>query len=830
MRNLELAFRTLFKTPFVTVIAIASLALGIGANAGIYSLFNEMLLAPLPVAHPERLVNFGGNTVNPGSQSCGQAGDCDAVFSYKMFRDLEAAPGPFTGVAAHVNVGMNIAFRGQTTSGSGELVSGSYFPVLGVVPALGRLFTAQNDNTIGGNPSAVLSHSYWLTQLGGDPSVIGQPIIVNGQTLTILGVAAAGFSGTTLGNKPDLYVPVTMAEALVSKGWAGFDNRRRYWLYLFARLAPGESMERAQTRENVLYHGIIDNVEAPLQKGLSARTLERFKAKQLTLQDGRRGQSSMHKDARTPLLLLFAITAIVLAIACANIANLLLARAAKRTLEMAVRLSLGATRGQLLGQLLTESVVLAVLGGIAGIAVAFATLKLIASLLPGDIVSTLQFSIGGAAIVFAGALSMATGLLFGLVPALHSTRPDLVTTLRDNSGKTSSTRGAARFRTGLVTAQIALSMALLVSAGLFIKSLANISRVDLGIVADGVLTFRVSPDLNGYKPQQSAQFFTDVEDQVGALPGVRGVSASVVPLIAGSNWGSDVSVQGFRKTPDTDANSRFNAVGPNYFRVMGVPVLAGREFTRSDIVHSPNVAIVNEAFAKKFGVGRDAVGKMMGQGDSLNIQIVGLVKNAKYSSVKQVVPPIFFLPYKQDSTLGSLSFYVRSAVPPETLMPEIRSIITKLDRNLPIEDMKTLPQQIRENVYLDRMIGTLSAAFATLATLLAAIGLYGVLAYSVVQRTKEIGVRMALGANASSIQGMVLRQVAVMTVIGAVIGAAAAYGIGHGAASLLYQMKGRDPLVMAASAVLLALVALAAGFIPARRASRVDPVHALRYE
>jgi predicted permease len=648
--------------------------------------------------------------------------------------------------------------------------------------------------------------------------------------LTILGVAAAGFDGTTLGNKPDLYVPLTMAEALISKGWAGFDNRRRYWLYLFARLAPGESMERAQSRENVLYHGIINNVEAPLQKGLSARTLDRFKAKLLTLQDGQRGQSSMHKNARTPLLLLFSITAIVLAIACANIANLLLARAAKRSLEMAVRLSLGATRGQLLSQLLTESVVLALLGGVAGIAVAFATLKLIASLLPGDVVSTLQFSIGGAAIVFAGVLSMATGLLFGLVPALHSTRPDLVTTLRDNSGKTSSTRGAARFRTGLVTAQIALSMALLVSAGLFIKSLANVSRVDLGIVADGILTFRVSPELNGYKPQQSAQLFRELEDQVGALPGVRGVSASLVPLIAGSNWGSDVSVQGFRKTPDTDANSRFNAVGPDYFHVMGVPLLAGREFTRSDIVRSPNVAIVNEAFAKKFGLGRDAVGKMMGQGDSLNVQIVGLVKDAKYSSVKQVVPPIFFLPYKQDSTLGSLSFYVRSSVPPQTLMPEVRSIVTKLDRNLPIDEMKTLPQQIRENVYLDRMIGTLSAAFAALATLLAAIGLYGVLAYSVVQRTKEIGVRMALGANASSIQGMVLRQVAVMTVIGAAIGAVAAYGIGRGAASLLYQMKGRDPLVMAASAVLLALVALAAGFIPARRASRVDPMHALRYE
>src|SRR5690348_2248706 len=310
MRNLKLAFRTLFKTPFVTVVAILSLALGIGANAAIYSLFNQMLLAPLPVPHPDRLVNFGGNTVNPGSQSCGQAGGCDEVFSYKMFRDLEARPGPFTGVAAHVIFGANVAYRGQTLSSSGELVSGSYFPVLGVRPAIGRLFNVNDDRAIGGNTMAVLGHAFWQEHLGADPSVIGQPIIVNGQTLTIIGVAAQGFDGTTLGNKPDVYVPLTMAEAM-NKGFAQFENRRRYWLYLFARLAPGVSMQQAQAQENVLYHGIINNVEATLQKGLSERTLARFKAKTLTLSDGRRGQSGLHHQVRTPLILLFGITLVV---------------------------------------------------------------------------------------------------------------------------------------------------------------------------------------------------------------------------------------------------------------------------------------------------------------------------------------------------------------------------------------------------------------------------------------------------------------------------------------------------------------------------------------
>jgi predicted permease len=340
----------------------------------------------------------------------------------------------------------------------------------------------------------------------------------------------------------------------------------------------------------------------------------------------------------------------------------------------------------------------------------------------------------------------------------------------------------------------------------------------------------VSPDLNGYKPAQYAQLFTSIEDQIGALPGVRNIAGALVPILTGNNWGSDVSVQGFKKTPDTDANARFNAVGPNYFMLLGIPLLAGREFTRSDVIAAPQVAIVNEAFAKKFGLGSDAVGKIMGQGDSLNVQIVGLVKDAKYNSVKDAIPPLFFLPYKQDSTLGSVTFYVRSALPPQTLMPQVRHVMAMLDHNLPIEDFKSLPQQVKDNVYLDRMISTLSAAFAALATLLAAIGLYGVLAFSIVQRTKEIGVRMALGADARAILRMVLRQVAMMTLVGAAIGAVAAYGIGRGAASLLYQMKGQDPLVMIGSAVLLALVALAAGCLPALRAARVDPMQALHYE
>jgi predicted permease len=829
MRNLRLAFRTLFKTPFVTVVAILSLALGIGANAAIYSLFNEMLLAPLPVPHPEQLVNLGGNTPSPGSHQCGLAGNCEWVFSYRMFRDLEAQPGPFSGLAGHVITQPNISYRGNTVSASAELVSGSYFPVLGVKPAVGRLFGGKDDDVPGAHPIVVLSHEYWTTQLGGDPSVIGQIIMVNGKPMTIVGVSAAGFEGTTLGNKPDLFVPLSM-RGTISPGFNGFDDRRRYWIYLFGRLKSGVTIQQASAQENALYHSIINNVEVPLQKGVSASVMERFKAKKLALTDGRRGLSNLHQQTQMPLVLLFAITLFVLAIACANIANLLLARAANRSLEMAVRLSLGATRGQLLAQLLTESVLLAALGGLAGLAVAWATLHAIVAILPSTISSTLSFSLSGTAIGFAGLLSMATGLLFGLFPALHSTRPDLVTALRDGSGKTSATRAATRFRTSLVTAQIALSMALLVSAGLFIKSLQNISRVNLGIDVENLVTFGVEPVLNGYSGVQSQQMFGRMAREIGAIPGVRGVVAARVPVLAGNNWDNDVSVQGFAKTPDTDADGYFNAVGPDFFKNMGVALLGGREFTAADVSGAPRVAIVNEAFAKKFGLGANAVGKLMGEGDSLNRVIVGLVKDARYSGVKQEMRPVYYLPYMQDTTVGSLWFYVRSTVPAKTLMPEIRATLAGIDRTLPIEGMKTMPQQIRDNVYLDRMISMLSAAFAALATLLAAIGLYGVLAYSVVQRTKEIGVRMALGANSSNIVTMVLRHVAAMTLVGATIGGVGAYGIGRGAQSLLFGLNGRDPLVMAASAVLLALVAMAAGSLPAWRASKVDPVQALRYE
>ncbi len=832
MTRLWFACRTLFRTPLVTGVAIVSLALGLGANAAIFSLFEQMLLRPLPVAEPTRLVNLNAPGPKPGSQSSNQAGGTDAVFSYPMFRDLQRVQHVFTGIAAHRQFGANLAYRGRTLSGQGVLVSGSYFPVLGLQPALGRLLGPEDDRTVDGQFVAVLGHGYWVERLGANPGVIGEAIVVNGQSMTIVGIAPPGFDGTTLGGRPQVYVPITM-HGLVQPGWKGFDNRRSYWAYLFARLQPGVSIEQAATALNVPYRAIVIDVELPLQKGLSDQSKARFKAKQIALEDGRRGQSSVHEEARAPLIFLLSVTGIVLLIACANIANLLLARAAARSTEMAVRLSLGASRVQLIVQLLTEACVLAAIGGAAGLLVASWTLHGIAALFPEGALESLRLEIRPTVILFTAAVSIATGVLFGLFPALQSTRPDLVTALKGQAGQPSGSRGAARFRAGLVTAQIALSMALLISAGLFLKSLVNVSKVDLGVTIDHIITFGISPELNGYDAARSRALFARVEDELSALPGVTGAAASMVPLLAGDSWGSDVQVRGYKVLPDADNNARFNEIGPGYFHTLAIPIMAGRDFTRADALGTPKVAIVNKAFAKKFNLGRDAVGKRMsvgGSGKDLDIEIVGLVQNAKYNDVKQDVPPLFFRPYRQDDAIGSIGFYVRTSLAPETLLRSIPGVIARLDPNLPVENLKTMPQQVYENVFLDRLISTLALAFAALASLLAAVGLYGVLAYTVEQRTREIGLRMALGADAARVRAMVLRQVSRMAVVGGGIGILAAVGLGRLVQSLLFQLEGHDPVVMVGATVLLGAIALGAGYIPASRAARIDPMRALRYE
>ncbi|MFL5614001.1 MAG: ABC transporter permease [Gemmatimonadaceae bacterium] len=835
MHNLKLAFRTLGRTPFVTTVAALSLGLGIGANSAIYSILYRVLRQELPVAHADRLVNLSAPGPKDGSLSCGEAGSCDDVFSYPMFRDLERAKlSAFTAIAGHRDIGANVSFERSAFARRGLLVSGSYFPILQVRPAVGRLLSPIDDEGSAA-PAVVLASWFWQTSLGADPAVLGKTLMVNGKPMTIVGVAPKDFNGTTYGRRPAFYASLAMAPVIGRGVEHGIADRRAYWIYAFGRLTPGATMEQASAQVNGLYQPIIRDVEAPLQLNMRDSVMKRFLAKRVLIEAGARGQSSLGNEAGSVLFMLFAITGLVLLIACANIANLLMARATSRELEMAIRLSLGATRRQLLAQLLTETITLAVIGGVLSLAFASWTLQGIAALLPQQITEELALGLNWAAVGFAALLSLLTGFAFGLFPALHSTRPDLVTSLRNNSGKLAGGRTARRFRTTLATAQIALAMALLMSAGLFLKSLWKVERAELGVRVENLVTFTVTPAQSGYDSVRARALYARIEEELASLPGASAVTSTVVPLIAGSNWGTGVRVQGFRPNgSESHTSASFNAVGAGHFRAIGVPLLAGREFTSADDAGAPKVAIVNQTFARRFGLGANPVGKRMATSSSdtvpLDIEIVGLVKDTKYSSVKEEIPPVYFTPHRQMSNVSAMFFYVRTTANPTSMLRSMRSVVQRIDPMLPVDNLRTMPEEIRINTFEDRMITTLASSFALLATLLASIGLYGVLAYSIGQRTREIGVRMALGATASEVRLLVLRQVGMMTLIGGLVGLGAAVPLGKGAESMLYQMGGADPLVMAMSVAFLALVALAAGFVPALRASRVDPMQALRYE
>ena len=834
LSDFRFAFRTLSKTPVITTVAVMSLALGIGANTAMFSLFNEILLKKLPVDAPDQLVNLNDGGPKSGNNSNNQSGSSSLTFSYPMMRDIEKLQGKvFSSVAAHRYFGGNVAFRGQTSASQGIFVSGGFFTTYRVQPALGSLIGPSNDEKPGGHPVVVLGYDYWNRRLGGRVDVLNEAMMINGKAMTIIGVAGKDFAGLVIGSNPDFYVPLTMREPL-SPGWTGITNRMNYWVYVAARLMPGMTIEQAQNAVNVTYRGIIQEVEVPLQNSKSKPYMENFARKSLVLEKGAQGYGNMRKEGRTPLMLLLGITGFVLLIACANIANLLLARAANRSREIAIRLSVGASRWQLVRQLLAESLLLGMMGGVCGLLVARWTLYLMVSMMPAQGTSFITESLDPTVLAFALALSLFTGLLFGIFPALYSTRPDLAGTLKDQAGQVSAGGAAARFRQILVTAQIALSLLLLISAGLFVRSLVNVSRVDLGINSERVVTFGISPELSGYDFDKARRLFERLEESLAAIPGVTANGVSLVPLIAGNNWGTGVGVDGFVTTPETDTQSMFNEVGPGYFSTLGIRFLAGRDFTKADNLDGPKAAIVNEAFIRKFNLqnAANAVGKRMSQDGEKkhDIDIVGVVPDSKYSSVKEASPPLLYRPYRQDKTFGSGSFYVRTALDTNQLMPLIRRAVAELDPQLPIEEMKTLDRQIQDNVFVDRMITTQASGFALLATLLAAIGLYGVLAYSVTRRTREIGIRLALGAGASNVRNMILKEVSIMALVGTAIGVPSAYGLSKFFGSLLFGMNGSDPIVYVVCTLALVTVALLAGYLPAWRATRIDPMVALRYE
>ncbi len=833
MNDIRHALRQLILRPGFSLVVIVMLALGIGAATAMFSLYHQVLLRPLPVAEPHRLVNVTAPGPKPGGTYRDLAiYDPDAQFSYAMFRDLEERQSVFAGLAAHTDFVANLSFDERPIFGRGMLVSGSYFDVLGIVPALGRLIGPADEPRVDESAVAVLAHDYWQEHLGGDPAVIGQSLTVNGHSLEIIGVAPAGFRGTVLGTRPQVYVPLTLRWLMQPTSSSEPESRQAYWLYMFARLAPGVSADRAAAEFNSLHSGIVEELELPELSGaqLPAGMLEQFRQRQVLLTPGARGQSPVPDTAERPLTMLLAVTVLVLLIVCVNIANLLLVRGVARAGEMAVRASMGASRARLVRQMLAESLVLVAIGVVASIAIAVFMVRFIVSVLPTDLATGLGAQLSGTAMLFAVGAAMFTLLVFGLVPALRASDIDPARVMKQHASQSSGGRGAATFRGALTSVQIAFSMVLLVLAGLFTQSLLNVARVDSGMDMESVAVFSVTPHLNDYNLERLDQFYTRAEDALAAQPGVLGVGTAAIPLFYGFSLSLAVSVEGVDPDVVADNVVSYDLIGAGLFNALGVPLLAGRDFGEQDTVGTPTVVIVNQEFTRRFGV-ENAVGRGVGPsvGGQYPFQIIGVVGDAKHESIKGDTPAMMYLSRRQQAgSVQGLFFYVRAGMSPDALLGMIPGVIASLDPEVPVSNLSTLTSRMQEEVYMDRLLSMLSLAFAGLATLLAAIGLYSVLAYSVAQRAREFGLRMALGAKPGRLKVMVLRQVGVMALIGAAVGITVALGLGRAAEAVLFGLSGRDPLVFVAAAAILAVVVIVASWIPAQRASQVAPMEALR--
>ena len=831
MGNLRVILRGLARTPGFTAIAILSLALGIGTNTAIFSLLDQLLLRMLPVKNPQQLVFLYSPGPSQGSYSSDESGG--PSFSYPMFRELQKEQTPFAGLAGARLASVSLSYRNSASTGRADTVSGNYFEVLGVQPALGRGFTQDDDRTPGERAAVVLSYAYWVSRFGGDASVLNQTLLVNGYPMTIVGVAQRGFGGEKPDSAPDVFVPITMKKE-ITPGWDGFSNRKNYWVTMFARLKPGIARKQAEAAINVAYHGQIEQ-DAQLLSRPSATMLAQFRARKIILRPGEYGRGALRDDSRKPALLLMGLTALVLLICCANVANLQLARAAARTREVAVRLAMGASRMQLIRQLLLEACLLSIAGGALGLIAAWATIRGIVSTLPprSGYANLLSSNLDTRALLFCLGVSILTGFLFGLFPALQSTRPNLAGALKDQSGQSTASGSANAFRRALVTTQVAISLLLLISAGLFARTLVNLRNIDLGLRVDHLPMFSVSPKLNRYTDQAAYQFYDQLAERLAAIPGVKLVSEGMNPPVSGNSDGGNITVPGYVPPNDDAADSNYDAVGADYFRTMGIPLIAGREFTLADNAAAPKVAIVNEEFERHFFAGRNPLGQRFAIGGGKvtpDIEIVGVVKNSKYAHTKEAPARVYYTPHRQSARQDALFFYLRTAIEPHQISSAIRRAVAALDPNLPIREMKTMEDQIDQNLFAERILSTLTVSFAALATLLAALGLYGVLSYNIARRTREIGIRMALGADAARVRALVIREVAWMVLIGTGAGLAAAAAAGKLVQDMLYGLKAWDASIYTFAASILWLIALAAAYIPARRATGVDPLVALRYE
>jgi predicted permease len=834
--DLRYAWRTLRQAPVFTTVAVLSIALGIGANAAIFTLVDQVLLRQLPVNDPARLVMLQGPR---GNQHYG-ANYGNFMLSYPMYEDFRDHNEVFDGMFGRHQLAVQIGFGNGTERATGELVSGSYFPVLGVSPAAGRLFSQADDRAPGGHPLAVLSHGYWSSRFTRDPAIIGKTLIVNNQTLTVIGVAQEGFTGIDVGETTQIFIPIAMRRE-ISPGYLrnNVNSRRARWVQVFGRLKPGLTAEQSQLRLQPYFRSIIETeVKEPAFAKASVYTKEQFLRGQLSVVSASQGWSRMHRTLTRPLWVLMALVVGVLLIACANVANLLIARAAARQREIAIRLAIGASRARVVQQLLVESLLIALVGGAAGLALALGSIApLLTLLVPAEQQVAIAASLDLRLFGFAFGATVLTGVLFGLVPALQATRPRLATTLKDQAGSVAG--GGLRLRKALVVVQVALSLLLLIGAGLFIRSVNKLMTVDLGFRSERIISFSLDPSLNGYTPARMREVYEILLARLRETPGVETAAFSAVSLLVGGSWDQWVTVEGYKTAETETIDPYFNAISPAYFQTLGIPIIAGRDFDARDLPPlerrpgepESRTAIVSEGFARKYFAGGQAVGKHIGTGKDPGtptpIEIIGVVKDARVNAVRDEEPPFYvFLP----AGGGGGSWLVRTRLDSAQIFAAVREVVREIDPNLPVYATRTVEGMLKQSTRNERLMSSLSAVFGTLATLLATIGLYGVLAYTVTRRTREIGIRMALGALRSHVSWLVLREVVMLAVAGMAIALPLAWWLGRFVKSQLYGVAPTDPWTITLAMGGLTTVALLAALVPTLRATRINPVRALRQD
>jgi predicted permease len=831
-QDIRFGVRMLAKHPAFTAIAVLTLALGIGANTGIFVILRQVILQRLPVPHPEQLMLLYGPGPRQGHVSSDETEDGAESFSYPMYANLRDRNTVFSGLAAMDSFSATLTYQGHTERTRGDLVSGNYFETLGVTPAIGRTFEPADTATVGNNAVVMLSYGCWKRRFGGDPGILNQGVLVNNRPMTVVGVVSPGFDGIQPGFVPAIYVPITMI-AQLTPAQTDLNNHNNYWIKLMGRLKPGMSLQRASAGLAPLYSALLPD-ELPASSGWNDSEKAEFLAKKLILRNGARGRPQLLDGTGPQLTALMSMVGLVLLIACANVAGLLTARAAARQREIGVRLSLGASRARLIRQLVIESFLLSAAGALLGLLIASWTgVTLVRFAEESGIAHGLSSTLSPSVLAFACALALISVVLFGVAPSLRATRVELVSTLKEQAGALSSGIAHARLRQGLVVCQVALTLLLVTTAGAFARSLFNVKHIDLGLRTAQVLQFSVAPELNGYDQARSFAFFRELEDRIKALPGVVSLSGTQESLMTDSDRGSNVTVEG---EPAALAGTRHverNAVGPGHFSNLGIPLLKGREFTRADVTGGPKVAILNETMAKMFFPAGDALGRHMkfGSGsDPLDMEIIAVVKDSHHDGAKEDPRPFVYIPYAQEKNVGALNYYVRTSQDPASLATAVRGVVGEIDSSLPIDSVRSFEEQINRQLASDWLIASLAEIFGGLAALLAAIGIYGLLAYAVTQRTKEIGVRMALGADARRVGRMILKDVSLLVAFGVSLGLPLTYAMSRLLNSMLYGVKAFESLTVGGALLVMICVALAAAYLPTRRATRVDPLVALRYE